>query len=305
MPAAAPERLAWTRYFTAGHPVQVSLHIAEDDFPAHDHAFVETVLICGGSGTHRHIHGERRLGAGDAFLMRPGAWHAYAGCRHLEVFNCCFDAGLLGRELGWMSGDALLGRLLWSLPLASAGRGLVEWRMPADAQARCRVHLEALLACNGLDPLRHRSDLIGRLTLLLGEYARHLPATPDRGRVPRTHPAVQAVLAFLDDDLARGWTLAELATLARVEGAYLVRIFRRATGLPPMAYLARRRGEVAAGLLAGTDLPVGQVGARVGWLDACHFARCFRRQFGMPPQAWRQRAAGGGRVGGGTDGHAK
>ena len=58
-----------------------------------------------------------------------------------------------------------------------------------------------------------------------------------------------------------------------------------------MTYLARRRAEIAAGLLVGSQLPVGTIGAKVGWFDASHFSRRFRDHFGLSPVDYRQRFA--------------
>jgi AraC family L-rhamnose operon transcriptional activator RhaR len=63
-----------------------------------------------------------------------------------------------------------------------------------------------------------------------------------------------------------------------------------------MAYLAGRRAELSAGLLRRTDLPVGEVGALVGWPDPNHFSRRFREKFGLSPTHYRQRFEAVGRV---------
>ncbi len=70
---------------------------------------------------------------------------------------------------------------------------------------------------------------------------------------------------------------------------YLVRLFTRTVGLPPMAYLRRRRLELATRLLIHSDLLVGEVGNSVGWADANYFTRRFRAEFGVTPTAYRER----------------
>ena len=70
---------------------------------------------------------------------------------------------------------------------------------------------------------------------------------------------------------------------------YLVRLFTKTAGLPPMAYLRRRRLEMATQLLIDSDLLVGEVGNRVGWADANYFARRFRAAFGVTPTVYRAR----------------
>jgi AraC-like DNA-binding protein len=59
-----------------------------------------------------------------------------------------------------------------------------------------------------------------------------------------------------------------------------------------MAYLRRRRLELAAGLLLRTRRSVAEVGDLVGWPDANYFTRRFRSQFGVSPTDYRRRFGG-------------
>ena len=94
------------------------------------------------------------------------------------------------------------------------------------------------------------------------------------------------------NDLARPWTVEDLAAAVAVSPAHLSRLFRLATGKPPMAYLSVLRAEAAALLLLRTPEPVSAVGAAVGWTDPNYFARRFRAHFGASPTAFRGRAGG-------------
>ncbi len=67
------------------------------------------------------------------------------------------------------------------------------------------------------------------------------------------------------------------------------RLFSQIVGLSPINYLTRRRLEMATSLLRRTPLPVGEVGAAVGWLDANYFSRRFHDNFGISPSNYRAR----------------
>jgi AraC-like DNA-binding protein len=54
--------------------------------------------------------------------------------------------------------------------------------------------------------------------------------------------------------------------------------------------LRSRRLEVAARLLRGTDMPVGEIARRVGYGDHAPFTKAFRRQHGMSPRSYAARA---------------
>jgi AraC family L-rhamnose operon transcriptional activator RhaR len=91
----------------------------------------------------------------------------------------------------------------------------------------------------------------------------------------------------MEDDIQRALTLGDLAEQLSIAEAYLVRRFKAATGLPPMAWLNRLRAERAAALLLRTDAPVAEIGRAVGWEDPNYFARRFRAHFGLSATDYR------------------
>jgi AraC family L-rhamnose operon transcriptional activator RhaR len=279
-------------YFTEGVLAYAGPWVHQELQEDHTHSFVEIAVVTGGEGVQRSLAGRQQLSTGDVVFLRPGVWHGY-DTQHLELYNCCFSAELLHRELAWTREDPLLGYLLWTGPLSMGRRGMLITTLDAPTLQDCLVHLDAL------DRLRvrplglHRSDIISHLTLVLGHLARAVAADRDRLVEPTgpTHPAVVEAMRLLDSQLRHHWTLKELADQLHLSPGYLLRLFKSSTGMPPMAYLARRRVETAAALLLHTDQPVTQIGRSVGWPDQNYFARRFKAHFGLSATTYRNRFA--------------
>jgi AraC family L-rhamnose operon transcriptional activator RhaR len=285
------ERAKWKRYFSAENRIEANFVSNHPDFPAHDHEFIEIQMIVAGKCLHRSSLGNRQLCPGDVFVFRPGAWHAFEQVHGLDLYNCCFDSSLLSRELTWMIDVPSLGSLLWSIPLSPKQHGMVSLHLPPREVKRCRKLLDALRRLAREDPRTAFADELGLLLQFLGLLARHVPAEQVRQTSDRPHSAIAAALRLIDEHPADEWTLSLLAERVHIEPTYLVRLFHKVVGVPPMTYLAGRRVELAAGLVRRTDLPVSEVGALVGWPDANQFSRRFREKFGLSPTRYRQRFA--------------
>lgn len=90
-------------------------------------------------------------------------------------------------------------------------------------------------------------------------------------------------------------SLDQIAAAARLSKFHLVRLFRRAYGVTPGAFLAGKRAQAARRLLATTELPVEEVAAACGFGSRCAMFRRLRVQFGAGGQQLRRQAAAGDR----------
>jgi transcriptional regulator GlxA family with amidase domain len=123
-----------------------------------------------------------------------------------------------------------------------------------------------------------------------GGQAQYIPRpVADDGPGTGTAAARERMLA----DLARPWTLAELAASLHVGVRTLTRRFREETGQSPLGWLLRRRVERARELLESTDLPVGRIADEVGFGTATALRRHVCRELGVPPLHYRRTFRGG------------
>jgi AraC-like DNA-binding protein len=100
-------------------------------------------------------------------------------------------------------------------------------------------------------------------------------------------PLISEAIAVLHGDVARDWTLPDLAAHLSVSRATLARRFRALVGQPPLAYLADWRMELAAHRLRSTHGPIGPIARSVGYTSEYAFNRAFTRIRGITPGRFR------------------
>jgi YesN/AraC family two-component response regulator len=99
---------------------------------------------------------------------------------------------------------------------------------------------------------------------------------------------VKAVALYLQENYRQPYSLERLAATFGCKPAYLLRLYRKATGSTPTQDMIRLRIEKAKRLLLGhSQLEVKQVAAAVGYEDPLYFSRLFKRETGLNPSAFK------------------
>lgn len=133
----------------------------------------------------------------------------------------------------------------------------------------------------------------GTLVSIADEIARQLveklsPPPGGPGEVPcLSAQRLQRVLAHIEEHLGERVTVGHLAAVAHISAFHFARMFKRTTGMPPHAYMTRRRIDRAKELLARSELALVEVAARVGFQTQAHFTVVFRRHVGRTPRVFR------------------
>ncbi len=124
--------------------------------------------------------------------------------------------------------------------------------------------------------LHHWTQLIQHYVL---RFAR--PHEPD----PRLFRVWQRVA----ENLARPWTLAEMATIACVSEEHLRRLCKKEIGRSPKQHLIFLRLQEAANRLSSTDEKVEVIAREVGFESVFSFSNTFKRWIGWRPSDHRAR----------------
>ena len=141
-----------------------------------------------------------------------------------------------------------------------------------------------------LEPLRQR----GILAQLLCEVLQHAAAPPAILGGLQSHQQ-RVCLEFIHENLARRYSIAELAKHCRLNPAYLTLQFQKSFGMTPQAYIKQARIRAAAGMLLETGRTISQVSYDLGYNDVYFFSRQFRQVMGQSPRPWRADHVGDGR----------
>ncbi len=197
-----------------------------------------------------------RCGRGQVYVTPQGELHAYRAAGPWELCWLMWSPGQ-----SWKEFDAWPAPRLVSAdvePLAAAIHGLLCESGTAQDEAAQRVWMQMV---------RH--------------YARKLltPATLDI-RLLRLWRDVSA-------DLARPWTIGDLARHAGVSPEHLRRLCVQWHGTSPMRHVVRLRIERASELLLSNDLKIEFIARQVGYDNAFAFSTAFRRVTGRRPSEWR------------------
>ncbi|WP_405374134.1 MULTISPECIES: helix-turn-helix domain-containing protein [unclassified Microbacterium] len=171
-----------------------------------------------------------------------------------------------------------------------------------------------LLDTAGVSPARVTLPLRGveRVTALLDEISTSLARDTTPGRMvatagmawrlftqlavdrllPEHGTPVERALRYLEERIDGSVHVGELAAMVGVSPSHLASLFRKATGGGVIAHHLALKMAHARDLLDTTDLPVAEVGRRVGMDDAFYFSRRFRVAHGVSPTAYRGQGKG-------------
>jgi AraC-like DNA-binding protein len=99
---------------------------------------------------------------------------------------------------------------------------------------------------------------------------------------------VGAALTAMHRDVARDWTLEDLARASGTSRSVLAQRFQSMVGTSPIQYLTQWRMMRAADLIQTSNATLTRIAERVGYRTDTAFNRAFRREFGVPPATWRR-----------------
>ncbi|MEU3851609.1 AraC family transcriptional regulator [Streptomyces sp. NPDC029554] len=237
------------------------------------------VVMLFGEGPVRHMvdFTEYEAGAGDLLWIRPGQVHRFSRTSEYRGTVLTMQPGFLPRSTVEATGLYRydLPPLLHPDPARLAGL--------RDALGQLRREYEDTATL----PLSlHTAVLRHTLTAFLLRLA-HLAASSAEAQRQRADSTFTLFRDAVERDFATNHSVSAYADALGYSRRTLVRAVRAATGETPKSFIDKRVVLEAKRLLAHTDLPIGRVGAAVGFPDAANFSKFFHQHTDQTPAAFR------------------
>src|SRR6056297_2038183 len=240
---------------------------------AHRHAHLAQIFLVHDGGVDAVIDDRpHRLSGGDFLFVPASKVHRFEFRPDTEGLVISVPQNVLG-TIGPTAPD--LARAL-SAPLAGRSDAAL-----ADLAAL----LDAAMAQNSPFRAQRAVGLAHSMLALIAERATDAATGPRR----RVAGQLERLDRLIAGHMAQGWGAGDYAAALAISPGHLARLCRQATGKGAAAYIERAVMEEACRLLAFTQLPVSEIGYRLGFADPSYFSKRFRRARKLTPSDYRAR----------------
>jgi AraC-like DNA-binding protein len=216
-----------------------------------------------------------RLEPGVISLIPPGANVSLACPERLVKYWCRFGARIFSSKLDLFSlGDDCL------------------CVTPQNTAETAALFARLVSAFNdkrsGLGRIK-RLEAKSALLLLLSPFIETVvPRLTGNGRRPRSVLKIAQIVAHIENNISRQFSLRELADIAGINPNYASNLFKSALGEPLGSYCAGLRVKRAAELLRNSSISIAGAAERVGVRDLSNFSKIFKARTGFSPMAYKK-----------------
>lgn len=269
-----PPSAQWVRVYRLGtaYPGEiVHAHYVQHRFARHAHEHLVIALVEEGIQQYRYLGSVHRTPPGQIFFVDGGEPH---------TGEPATEGGYLYRTLCLDPG------VFRQLALEVTNRDdLPHFRSAVVADRRLFARLLRLhrAVANGAPTIDREAFLLAVVEHLTRT---HVEQRREPLEVGKEDFVVRQVRQYLEDHYAEDVSLAQLGALTSRSPFHLARVFSKALGLPPHAYLESIRVERARNFLR-SGMTVVDTALSVGYTDQSHFTHRFRRHTGITPGQYR------------------
>ena len=235
------------------------------------------IATLSGKGRFGHAEGELVTDPGEWVLIRPGTPHDYG-----------VETSLKKWELLWVHFQPRAHWLAW-LNWPVVAPGLMKLTIDETTLERFR-EVHRLFTS---DLRRSEAFSMNALEAVLLECDRQNPLAA----TSRYDERIRRAMDYLERNIARKITLADIADAIGLSPSRLAHLFREQTGQTPQQYLEGIRMQRASELLRRTGFSIKQIADAVGYDSQFYFSQRFKVRTKHSPSTFREAAARGGSKG--------
>lgn len=100
------------------------------------------------------------------------------------------------------------------------------------------------------------------------------------------------IKSYIKEHLADNIKCSDISDELHFNSNYLMRVFKKETGMSILEYVILARVEAAKKILKGTRLPIKDVAELVGYQDSVYFTKIFHKETGLTPSEYRKKVKG-------------
>lgn len=275
------DRLASSLYVTdIGYYPCASHHYRDRKVPIGQYILIYCV---NGNGWYRVNGCEHQVGKGQFFILPPDVPHAYGASKG--------DSW----TIYWVhfSGE-------YAEVYAEGMQTPQNINVTTNSRIMDRINIfeEILLTLqsgDSLEDLRYASSLLHHFLAsmrYLGQFRKS--QRPEEQHCHTSQTATDAdiicdrTIHFLKENIENRISLQNIIDYTGYSQSHLSALFKKHTGMSPLAYFNRLKIERACQLLKDTDLKVNQICLKLGIDDQYYFSRLFSKAMGISPTAYRE-----------------
>lgn len=98
---------------------------------------------------------------------------------------------------------------------------------------------------------------------------------------------IQNVMEYIHAHFSEEINIQDIASQFSITPAYLIRLFKKQTNIPPIEYLTKYRIEQACYYFTHTLMSIGEVAELCGCSNQFYFSKAFKAVKGMSPSEYK------------------
>lgn len=254
------------------------------EVPLHWHHEFEILTVDSGEILVSLAGNEFHLRSGEGYFLNADKLHRIS-C--LTGDPCRYRSIVFAPSVVTGSAGSIFDRK-YVQPLLEIGPSALMLRQSDSWQPAVFRAFEEAFSAFAQEPFGYEFTVRHALSLIVLSVSGHckVDRSPVHG-VSLGEERLTQMIKRIDEMYGQHVTLRSLADAVSISPRECERVFKQLLHISPMSYLMQRRVKAASELLAGSDLPIIEVGSRCGFSNHSYFSKQFRAATGYTPRDYR------------------